>query len=130
MSDVDILELWLKGVMQNRWFISISLEKNPKSACDEDTAVVAILIQKLQNAASVESFPVVLSNSSSTFKALTRLPKLQFRREEEEKSLADFSSNIVVINLLENLAAMKEFLWTRIQLLDSAEELTSSSSAS
>ena len=62
----------------------------------------------------MESFLVVLSNSSSTFKALTRLPKLQFRREEEEKSLADFSTNIVVINLLENLAAVEEFLWPRI----------------
>ena len=61
---------------------------------------------------------------------MTRLPKLQFSGEEEEKSLADFSSNIVVINLLENLAAMEEFLWPRIQLLDSTEELTSSSSAS
>ena len=47
VSDVDILELWLKAVMQYRWFISISLEKNPKSACDEDPAVVAILIRKL-----------------------------------------------------------------------------------
>ena len=93
--------------------------------------MVAILIQKLQSAlASVESFPIILSNSSSTFKALTRLPKLQFRREEEEKSLADFSTNIVVINLQENLTAVEEFLWPRIQLLDSAEELTSSSSAS
>ena len=44
--------------------------------------------------------------------------------------MADYSSNIVVINLLENLAAMEEFLWPRIQVLDSAEELTSSSSAS
>ena len=61
--------------MQNRWFISISLEKNPKSACDEDTTLVAIFIQKLQSAlASVETFPVVLSNSSSTFKALTVYP--------------------------------------------------------
>ena len=78
----------------------------------------------------MESFLVVLSNSSSTFKPLTRLPKLQFRREEEEKSLADFSTNIVVINLLENLAAVEEFLWPRIQVLDSAKELTSSSSTS
>ena len=58
----------------------------------------------------MESFPVVLSNSSSTFKPLTRLPKLQFRGEEEEKSLPDFSTNIVVINLLENLATVEEFL--------------------
>ena len=58
--------------------------------------MVAILIQKLQSAlASVESFPVMLSNSSSTFKALTRLPKLQFRREEEEKSLAYSSVRII-----------------------------------
>ena len=35
-----------------------------------------------------------------------------------------------MINLLENLAAMQEFLWPRILLLDSAKELTSSSSAS
>ena len=75
----------------------------------------------------MESFLVVLSN---TFKPLTRLPKLQFHREEEEKSLADFSTNIVVINLLENLAVVEEFLWPRIQVLDSAEELTSSSSTS
>ena len=58
MSDVDILELghvmvyFSKAMMQDRWFISFSLEKNPKSACDEDTVVVAILIQKLQSALS------------------------------------------------------------------------------
>ena len=60
VSDVDIMELWLKAMMQYRWFISISLEKNPKSACDKDSAVVAILIQKLQSAlSSVESSHVV-----------------------------------------------------------------------
>ncbi|KAI5428736.1 hypothetical protein KIW84_033652 [Lathyrus oleraceus] len=80
----------------------------------------------LQNAlSSMECFPVLLSQSpksssgsarlSSGLSALSHPFKLRLCRAQGEKSLRDYSGNVVLIDPLASLAAIEEFLWPRIQ---------------
>uniref|UniRef100_A0A0A9CGF7 Hect ubiquitin-protein ligase, putative n=1 Tax=Arundo donax TaxID=35708 RepID=A0A0A9CGF7_ARUDO len=91
-----------------------------------DGTPMALLVQKLQSAlSSLERFPVVLSQSSrigfggsrltSGLSALAQPFKLRLSRAQGEKSLRDYSSNIVLIDPFASLAAVEDFLWPRVQ---------------
>ncbi|KAK8567964.1 hypothetical protein V6N13_105907 [Hibiscus sabdariffa] len=114
-------------------FIAVALP----SADQGSVAPMTVLVQKLQNAlSSLERFPVVLSHSSrssgggarlsSGLSALSQPFKLRLCRAQGEKSLRDYSSNIVLIDPLASLAAVEEFLWPRIQRSDSAQNPSAS----
>ncbi|KAF2302059.1 hypothetical protein GH714_031991 [Hevea brasiliensis] len=96
-------------------------------------APLTVLVQKLQNAlSSLERFPVVLSHSSrssggsarlsSGLSALSQPFKLRLCRAQGEKSLRDYSSNVVLIDPLANLAAVEDFLWPRVQRCESGQK--------
>ncbi|PIA57405.1 hypothetical protein AQUCO_00600259v1 [Aquilegia coerulea] len=111
-------------------FVAVSL---PSGIIDGSEAPMTVLVQKLQNAlSSLERFPVVLSHSSrsasgnarlsSGLSALSQPFKLRLCRSPGDKSLRDYSSNIVLIDPLASLAAVEEFLWPRVQRGDSGQK--------
>ncbi|CBI37879.3 unnamed protein product, partial [Vitis vinifera] len=102
-------------------FVAIAL---PSNIDGRNAAPMTVLVQKLQNAlSSLERFPVVLSHSSrsssgnarlsSGLSALSQPFKLRLCRAQGEKSLRDYSSNVVLIDPLASLAAVEDFLWPR-----------------
>lgn len=117
-------------------FVSVSLPTSIDPGSNGAPAPMTILVQKLQSAlSSLESFPVILSHSGragggsgqySGLSALSQPCKLRFCRAEGERSLSDYSSNIVVIDPLENLAGVEEFLWPRIQRAEPEQKKPSS----
>ncbi|KAL6497911.1 E3 ubiquitin-protein ligase upl3 [Orobanche hederae] len=122
ISEINQPKLRQLAIRRYRSFVSLAL---PSSA-DEGTLVpMSLLVQKLQNAlSSLERFPVVLSHASRPSSANTRLSsslsalsqpfKLRLCRAQGEKSLRDYSSNVVLIDPLASLAAVEDFLWPRI----------------
>eukprot|EP00252_Welwitschia_mirabilis_P013075 TRINITY_DN288_c0_g1_i1.p1 TRINITY_DN288_c0_g1~~TRINITY_DN288_c0_g1_i1.p1 ORF type:complete len:1842 (-),score=375.52 TRINITY_DN288_c0_g1_i1:355-5880(-) len=103
--------------------------------------LMKILVNKLQNAlASLERFPVILSHAprsssgnasiSAGLSALSQPFKLRLCRAQGEKSLRDYSSNVILIDPLATLAAVEQFLWSRIQRSDSGQKSTLSLNAS
>ena len=72
---------------------------------------------------SLEHFPVILSHARTLhggnenilvgLSALSQPVKLHFCRAEGEISLRDYSSNMILIGSLENLAVVENFLWPR-----------------
>ncbi|XP_078166740.1 HECT ubiquitin protein ligase family protein KAK [Carex rostrata] len=117
-----------QAIRRYKSFISIAL------CFDKDGSgtPMTTLVQKLQNAlSSLERFPVVLSHSgrssssggarlSSGLSALSQPFKLRLCRAQGEKSLRDYSSNVVLIDPLASLAAVEDFLWPRIQRTESS----------
>ena len=103
-------------------FIVIALPSGPVQG---NELPMTPLVQKLQSAlSSLERFPVVLSHSRSSsgssrlsygLSALSQPFKLRLCRAPGEKSLRDYSSNVVLIDPLASLAAIEEFLWPRVQ---------------
>ncbi|KAK3220504.1 hypothetical protein Dsin_014474 [Dipteronia sinensis] len=104
----------------------LKLGHKPSSVDAGNVAPMTILVLKLQNAlSSLECFPVVLSHSSrpssgnahlsSGLSALSRPFKSRLCRAQGEKSLRDYSSNVVLIDPLASLAAVEEYLWPRVQ---------------
>ncbi|KAK1397665.1 HECT-type E3 ubiquitin transferase [Heracleum sosnowskyi] len=115
-------------------FVAVAL---PSGLQEKNVAPMSILVQKLQNAlSSLERFPVVLSHSarsssgsgrlSSGLSALVQPIKLRLCREQGEKSLRDYSSNVVLIDPLASLAAVEEFLWPRVQRDESGQKPSAS----
>ncbi|GFY89849.1 HECT ubiquitin protein ligase family protein KAK [Actinidia rufa] len=116
----------------------LSLQLLSPSTVDEGSAApMSILVQKLQNAlSSLERFPVVLSHASrsssgnvrpsSGLSALSQPFKLRLCRAQGEKSLRDYSSNIVLIDPLASLAAVEDFLWPRVQRSESGQKPSAS----
>ncbi|PPD92712.1 hypothetical protein GOBAR_DD10344 [Gossypium barbadense] len=130
VSDVNLPKLRHQALKRLKSFISVAL---PSSVDEGSIAPMTVLVQKLQNAlSSVERFPVVLSHSSrssggsarlsSGLSALSQPFKLRLCRAQGEKSLRDYSSNIVMIDPLASLAAVEEFLWPRVQRSDNAQK--------
>ncbi|XP_022725559.1 E3 ubiquitin-protein ligase UPL3-like isoform X2 [Durio zibethinus] len=126
--DVNLPKLHHKALKRFKSFISVAL---PSGVDDGSTAPMTVLVQKLQNAlSSLERFPVVLSHSSrssgvsarysSGLSALSQPFKLRLCRAQRDKSLRDYSSNVVLIDPLASLAAVEEFLWPRVQRSDTA----------
>ncbi|KAL9296334.1 hypothetical protein ACSQ67_022230 [Phaseolus vulgaris] len=113
-------------------FIAVAL---PSSTEVGTVTPMTVLVQKLQNAlSSLERFPVVLSHSSRSSSGSARLSsglsalshpfKLRLCRAQGEKSLRDYSSNVVLVDPLASLAAIEEFLWSRIQRSESGQKST------
>ncbi|KAI3922610.1 hypothetical protein MKX01_006299 [Papaver californicum] len=122
-SEANLLKLRQQALKRFKSFVAVAL---PTGFHDGSEVPMAILIQKLQNAlSSLERFPVVLSHASrstggnarlsSGLSALCQPFKLRLCRAQGEKSLRDYSSNIVLIDPLASLAAVEEFLWPRVQ---------------
>nr|AMP82924.1 E3 ubiquitin-protein ligase UPL3 [Catalpa bungei] len=123
ISDVNLPKLRQQAIRRYISFVSVSLP----SRVDVGSVVpMTVLVQKLQSAlSSLERFPVVLSHASrssggsarlsSGLSALSQPFKLRLCRAHGEKSLRDYSSNVVLIDPLATLAAVEDFLWPRVQ---------------
>ncbi|KAK6143373.1 hypothetical protein DH2020_023721 [Rehmannia glutinosa] len=109
ISEVNLPKLRQQAIRRYRSFVSVALP----SSVDEGTLVpMSLVVQKLQNAlSSLERFPVMLSHASRSSGAGNARLSSGLR----EKSLRDYSSNVVLIDPLASLAAVEEFLWPRVQ---------------
>ncbi|KAJ1270393.1 hypothetical protein BS78_06G049000 [Paspalum vaginatum] len=126
VSEANIPNLRNQVVRRYKAFISVALPSDEGSKTP-----MALLVQKLQSAlSSLERFPVVLSHSGRAptlggsrlvtgLGALSQPFKLRLCRALGEKSLKDYSSNIVLIDPLASLASVEEFLWPRVQRTES-----------
>ncbi|XP_027357082.1 E3 ubiquitin-protein ligase UPL3-like isoform X2 [Abrus precatorius] len=132
ISETSLPKLRQQALTRFKSFVAVAL---PSSADNGAVAPMTVLIQKLQNAlSSLERFPVVLSHSSrsssgsaclsSGLSALSQPFKLRLCRAQGEKSLRDYSSNVVLIDPLASFAAVEEFLWARIQRCESGQKST------
>ncbi|CAK9144917.1 unnamed protein product [Ilex paraguariensis] len=130
ISEANLCELQQQAIRRHKSFVGVAL---PSSVDNGSVAPMTVLVQKLQNAlSSLERFPVVLSQTarsssssarlSSGLSALSQPFKLRLCRTPGEKSLRDYSSNIVLIDPLESLATVEDFLWPRIQRSDSGQK--------
>ncbi|KAL1362137.1 hypothetical protein HN51_010411 [Arachis hypogaea] len=131
-SETNLPKLRQLALTRFKLFIAVAL---PPSTHEGSVAPMTVLVQKLQNAlSSLERFPVVLSHSSrsssgsarlsSGLSALSQPFKLRLCRAQGEKSLKDYSSNVVLIDPLACLAAIEEFLWPRIQRSESGQKVS------
>ncbi|XP_023533256.1 E3 ubiquitin-protein ligase UPL3-like isoform X2 [Cucurbita pepo subsp. pepo] len=137
ISEAELPKLRRQVLKRFKSFISVAL---PTSINVGTVAPMTVLVQKLQSAlSSLERFPVVLSHSSRSSNGSARLSsglsvlsqpfKLRLCRAQGEKSLRDYSSNIVLIDPLASLAAVEEFLWPRVQRSESGQKPSASSAA-
>ncbi|KAK9051919.1 hypothetical protein SSX86_028547 [Deinandra increscens subsp. villosa] len=134
VSESSLTKLSQQAMKRYKSFIAINL---PCGCNESNLTPMSVLVQKLQNAlTSLERFPVVLSlgSRSSTgsgrfsygVAASSRPFKLRLCRSHDEKSLRDYSSNVLLIDPLASLAAVEEFLWPRIQRGESSPNKSSS----
>lgn len=134
ISEGELPKLRQQVLKRFKSFISVAL---PTSINEGTVAPMTVLVQKLQSAlSSLERFPVVLSHSSRSSSGSARLSsglsvlsqpfKLRLCRAQGEKSLRDYSSNIVLIDPLASLAAVEEFLWPRVQKSESGQKPSAS----
>ncbi|MQL95161.1 hypothetical protein Taro_027824 [Colocasia esculenta] len=130
ISEANLPKLRQQALRRFKSFIAIALLTSVRQG---SKAPMTILVQKLQSAlSSLERFPVVLSHSTRSGGGSGRLScglsvlsqpfKLRLCRAQGEKSLRDYSSNIVLIDPLASLAAVEEFLWPRIQRGESGQK--------
>ncbi|XP_060176195.1 E3 ubiquitin-protein ligase UPL3-like [Lycium barbarum] len=123
ISDASVSRLRQHAIRRYKSFIAVAL---PAGVDGGSLVPITILVQKLQNAlCSLERFPVVLSQSSRSSTGNARLSsglsvlsqpfKLRLCRAQGEKTLRDYSSNVLLIDPLASLAAIEEFLWARVE---------------
>ncbi|KQJ92735.1 E3 ubiquitin-protein ligase UPL3 [Brachypodium distachyon] len=129
VSEANLPKLRQQVLRRYKFFISVALSVDH----GRNETPMTLLVQKLQSAfCSLERFPVVLSQSSrigtggsrltSGLGALSQPFKLRLCRAQGEKSLRDYSSNIVLIDPFASLAAVEEFLWPRVQRSEAASK--------
>ncbi|KAK1370334.1 HECT-type E3 ubiquitin transferase [Heracleum sosnowskyi] len=134
LSEANLSKLRQQAIRRYKSFVELAL---PSGVHEKNDVPMSILVQKLQDAlSSSERFPVVLSHSarsssgnvrlSSGLSALSQPFKLRLCRSQGEKSLRDYSSNVVLIDPLATLAAIEDFLWPRVQRADSVQKSTAS----
>ncbi|XP_022146141.1 E3 ubiquitin-protein ligase UPL3 isoform X3 [Momordica charantia] len=134
ISEAELPKLRQQVLKRFKSFVSVAL---PTSINEGTVAHMRVLVQKLQSAlSSLERFPVVLSHSSRSSNGSARLSsglsvlsqpfKLRLCRAQGDKSLRDYSSNIVLIDPLASLAAVEEFLWPRVQKSESGQKPSAS----
>ncbi|KAK9287416.1 hypothetical protein L1049_015837 [Liquidambar formosana] len=134
ISEANLPKLRQQALRRYKSFVAVAL---PSSIDEGSEAPMAVLVQKLQNAlSSLERFPVVLSHSARTSSGASRLSsglsalsqpfKLRLCRAQGEKSLRDYSSNVVLIDPLASLAAVEDFLWPRVQRSESGQKALAS----
>ncbi|RDX75296.1 E3 ubiquitin-protein ligase UPL3, partial [Mucuna pruriens] len=132
ISETSLPKLRQQALTRFKSFVAVALSLSIDNGA---VAPMTVLVQKLQNAlSSLERFPVMLSNSprsssgsarlSSGLSALSQPLKLRLCRAQGEKSLRDYSSNVVLIDPLASLAAIEEFLWARVQRGESGQKST------
>ncbi|KAL3814018.1 hypothetical protein ACJIZ3_015286 [Penstemon smallii] len=130
ISEVNLPKLRQQAIRRYKSFVSVAL---PVSVDEGNVVPMSVVVQKLQNAlSSLERFPVVLSHTSrpsggnarlsSGLSALSQPFKLRLCRAHGEKSLRDYSSNVVLIDPLASLAAVEDFLWPRVQRSESSQK--------
>lgn len=130
LSEVNLPKLRQQALKRYKSFVAVAL---PSTVDGGSAAPMTVLVQKLQNAlSSLERFPVVLSHSARTSSGASRLSsglsalsqpfKLRLCRAQGEKSLRDYSSNVVLIDPLASLAAVEDFLWPRVQRAESGQK--------
>ncbi|KAL4585042.1 hypothetical protein LXL04_009655 [Taraxacum kok-saghyz] len=130
VSEANLPKLRQLAIKRYTSFIEVAL---PSSAHDPKRAPMSVLVQKLQHAlTSLERFAVVLSHSSrsnagsarlsSGLGALSQPFKLRLCRAHGEKTLRDYSSNVVLIDPLASLAAVEDFLWPRVQRSEGSQK--------
>ncbi|KAG4985083.1 hypothetical protein AAZX31_12G031300 [Glycine max] len=130
--ETHLPKLRQQALTRFKLFIAVAL---PSTTEDGTVAPMTVLVQKLQNAlSSLERFPVVLSHSSrsssgsarlsSGLSALSQPFKLRLCRAQGERSLRDYSSNVVLVDPLASLAAIEEFVWPRIQRSELGQKST------
>ena len=133
ISEANLPKLRQQALRRFKAFVAVALPFSVEGS----TASMTVLVQKLQNAlSSLERFPVVLSHSSrsstgsarlsSGISALSQPFKLRLCRAQGDKSLRDYSSNVVLIDPLASLAAVEEFLWPRVQRGESGQKPSAS----
>ncbi|XP_060168620.1 E3 ubiquitin-protein ligase UPL3-like [Lycium barbarum] len=133
ISDANLSRLRQQAIRRYKSFIAVALP----SSVGGDVVPMTVLVQKLQNAlSSLERFPVVLSHSSrsssgnarlsSGLSALSQPFKLRLCRAQGDKTLRDYSSNVVLIDPLASLAAIEDFLWPRVQRVESGQKALAS----
>nr|PNR54131.1 hypothetical protein PHYPA_007807 [Physcomitrium patens] len=121
VEDPGLREQALKRMKQ---FIEVALPR--ETGVSGSDAPLTLLVRKLQNAlASLERFPVVLSHAprsnswtvsiAAGLSALTQPFKLRLCRATGDKTLRDYSNNIVLIEPLATLIAVEDFLWPRVK---------------
>ncbi|CAJ2679506.1 unnamed protein product [Trifolium pratense] len=129
-SETHLPKLRKQALSRFKSFITVAL---PATIDNKDVTPMTVLVQKLQNAlSSMERFPVMLSQAPRSSSGSTRLGlsalsqpfKLRLCRAQGEKSLKDYSNNVVLIDPLASLAAIEEFLWPRIQRSESVQKST------
>ncbi|GER50251.1 E3 ubiquitin-protein ligase UPL3 [Striga asiatica] len=131
ISKVSLLRLQPLAIRRYKSFVSLFLPSN----IEGNLVPMSILVQKLQNAlSSLECFPLACSRSthgsldrnasvSSGSSSLSRSIKLRLSRAPEEKTLGDYSTNVVIISdPLTSLAAVEDFLLPRVQQDESDQE--------
>ncbi|KAF3434701.1 hypothetical protein FNV43_RR21786 [Rhamnella rubrinervis] len=134
ISEANLPKLRQQALRRFKAFVAVAL---PFGINEGSMTPMTVLVQKLQNAlSSLERFPVVLSHSarssggsarlSSGLSALSQPFKLRLCRAQGEKSLRDYSSNVVLIDPLASLAAVEEFLWPRVQRGESGQKPSAS----
>uniref|UniRef100_A0A5B6ZSG6 HECT-type E3 ubiquitin transferase n=1 Tax=Davidia involucrata TaxID=16924 RepID=A0A5B6ZSG6_DAVIN len=134
ISEANLAKLRQQAIRRYKSFIAVALSS---SNGEGRVAPMSVLVQKLQNAlSSLERFPVVLSHTSrsssgsarlsSGLSALSQPFKLRLCRAQGEKSLRDYSSNVVLIDPLASLAAVEDFLWPRVQRSESGQKPSAS----
>ncbi|KAL8242366.1 hypothetical protein R6Q59_012668 [Mikania micrantha] len=130
VSEANLPKLRQLAIKRYTLFIQVAL---PLIIDEGKQAPMSVLVQKLQHAlTSLDRFPVVLSNIfgssagtarlSSGFGLLSQPFKLRLCRSHGEKSLHDYSSNVVLIDPLASLAAVEDFLWPRVQRSESSKK--------
>nr|DAD37823.1 TPA_asm: hypothetical protein HUJ06_008464 [Nelumbo nucifera] len=135
ISEANLPRFRQQALKRFKSFISFAL---PAGVNEGNGTPMTVLVQKLQNSlSSLERFPVVPSHSSrsssgsarlsSGLRALAQPFKLRLCRAQGDKSLRDYSSNIVLIDPLASLAAVEEFLWPRVQRGEPAQKPLASS---
>ncbi|KZV20236.1 HEAT repeat,HECT-domain isoform 1 [Dorcoceras hygrometricum] len=127
ISEANLPKLRQQAIRRYKSFVSVAL---PCSVDERNVVPMSVLVQKLQNAlSSVERFPVVLSHTSRSSGGNPRLSsgssalappfKVRLCRAAGEKSLRDYSSDVVLIDPLASFATVEDFLWPRIQRSES-----------
>ncbi|KAK4345454.1 hypothetical protein RND71_035630 [Anisodus tanguticus] len=138
ISNTSFSKLRQQAIRRYKSFIAVAL---PTGVDGGSMVPMTVLVQKLQNAlCSLERFPVVLSQSSrsstgnaslsSGLSVLSQPFKLRLCRAQGEKSLRDYSSNVLLIDPLASLLAIEEFLWARVERPEAGQKVSASAANS
>nr|XP_043631865.1 E3 ubiquitin-protein ligase UPL3-like [Erigeron canadensis] len=133
VSEVNLPKLREQAIKRYKSFVEVAL---PYGFNDSNLAPMSVLVQKLQNAlTTAERFATVLSHNfgstgsgraSSGLGASFQPIKLRLCRADGEKTLLDYSTNIILIDPLASLTAVENFLWPRVQRSESSRKTSTS----